>query len=141
LKATEAKAYSSGKTKAVTLPSTLPNGSHPVFIIRKMPPRTAIKLLSVLKINIEVDLEAADRPEKALRKAIKNLDAQKLLEVVNTVIPDCVVEPKVVLGKAKRAGELSIDDIELDDLFHLFDEIWEWSGLTEKAAKERAKFR
>jgi len=141
LKATEAKAYSSGKTKPVTLPSTLPDGSHPVFIIRKMPPKTAIKLLGLLKINIGVDLEAASKPEKALKKAMKKLNAQNLLDVVNTVIPDCVVEPKVVLGNAEKADELSIDDIELDDLFHLFDEIWKWSGLTEKAAKERAKFR
>jgi len=139
LKATEAKAYSSGKTKAVTLPSILPDGTHPVFIIRKMPPRTAIKLLGVLKINVDIDLEA--KPEKALKRAMKDLDAQKLLEVVNIVIPDCVVEPRIVPGKAEGTDELSIDDIELDDLFHLFDKIWEWSGLTEKAAKERAKFR
>lgn len=137
LEYTTAEEYLAGKVKKVALPSTTASGKHPVFIIRKIPPKTALELTSLLELPEDADLENIN---EALSMA--NVK-EKLPKLIDIIIPACVVKPKI--KKEKKHEEcikcLSIDDLEIEDLVALFEEILEFNGLTAKGIKERQKFR
>lgn len=88
----------------------------------------------------EEDLENLDVKERFKEMLSKENLAEKVLSIVDILIPACVVKPKVVAGPAAK-GELSVDELEFEDIFALFDEILSFSGLTEESYAERIKFR
>jgi len=143
LSATTAAKYIKDKIKAIELPSTLSDGTHPTFLIRKMPVKTVVKAFNLLKIGFEFDLEeqmTAKKIMESVKSSLRKLSPEELFNIVSEVVTDCVVQPTITNSPSKP-GELSIDDISFEDLFFLFDQIWEFSGITEKAVKERIKFR
>ena len=134
---TTAEEYLAGKIKKVTLPSTTASGEHPVFIIRKIPPKAALELASLLELPEDADLEN-------INEALSSINIrEKLPELIDITIPACVVKPKI--KKEKKNEEcpkcLCIDDLEIEDLVALFEEILEFNGLTAKGIKKRQKFR
>jgi len=137
LEYTTAEEYLAGKIKKVTLPSVTATGKHPVFVIRKIPPKAALELADLLELPEDVDLEN-------INEALSSIDVkEKLPELIDTIIPACVVKPRI--KKEKKNEEcpkcLCIDDLEIEDLVALFEEILEFNGLTAKGIKKRQKFR
>ncbi|RLE64028.1 MAG: hypothetical protein DRJ47_08690 [Thermoprotei archaeon] len=134
---TTAEEYLAGKIEKVVLPSTTASGKHPVFIIRKIPPKAALELASLLELPEDVDLEN-------INEALSSIDVkEKLPELIDIIIPACVVKPRI--KKEKKNEEcpkcLCIDDLEIEDLVALFEEILEFNGLTAQGIKKRQKFR
>jgi len=134
---TTSKQYRAGKTKEVELPSVLEDGGHPVFVIRKVPTKILIKLLSALDVKITPDVEAAQL-EGQVKEKLKDVDLGKLTaDFLAEIIPVCVVEPKISLDENDKDA-IFIDDLDPEDGLALFDEIFKFQGLTEEAAKERS---
>ena len=137
LEYTTAEEYLAGKIKKVTLPSVTATGKHPIFVIRKIPPKAALELAGLLELPEDADLEN-------INEALSTINVrEKLPELIDIVIPACVVKPKI--KKEKKNEEcpkcLCIDDLEIEDLVALFEEILEFNGLTAKGIKKRQKFR
>ena len=130
---TSAKKYREGKTKVVTLPS------GDVFMIKKPGGRTMAKVSQLFEINIDLQ----DNPSKEeIAKELAGLHLQdNLVEIMDLLIPGCVVEPKVSLVETHDEHTLFIDDIEYNDLYALLDEIMAFSGLSEQSMKERESFQ
>jgi len=62
---------------------------------------------------------------------------KKLSPLIDIVLPNCCVKPKIVYEGASDANQINIDDIPLDTLMKLFAEIFKASGLNEEAEKTR----
>lgn len=138
-KTTSASEYRDSKRKEVELPSVLPDGSHPIFIIGKPGPRVAMKILDVLNIGGEEPEELG--PEEAterVKESLKGVDVRlRAIEMIDILIPGCLVSPRVTLEHTNDVNLLHIDDIEISDQFFLLDAIMEFSGLTQEKAEDR----
>lgn len=133
---TSVEEYRKGKQKVIELPSLLADGTHPKFIIRKPPTKTMLRLLDLLGIKITGDMDPEEL-EKTVEEAVKGEDLKvKVAEYLATLLPACVVEPKITLDPTEE-GALCLDDLEYQDQFALLDAVWEFAGLTEEASKER----
>ncbi len=62
---------------------------------------------------------------------------KKLAPLIDVVLPNCCVKPKIVYEGLSNADQLNIDDVPLDTLMKLFAEIFKSSGLSEEAEKNR----
>lgn len=139
MKATSPSQYKQGKTKEVTLPSVGADGSHPVFTIRKLGIKPIIKLLDAFEVEIKQGSDV-ETLERELKETIKTVDLKtKIVQVIEILLPAGISEPKVTAEPAEDS--LCLDDIEFNDQMKLFDEIWDFNGLGEKASEERKKFR
>ena len=133
---TTPKEYLAGKYREVVLPSTLPNGEHPVFLIRKPPTRVLIEVLSLLDVNLTPETKPEEL-EKNFTERIVNTDIkEKLPKLLELLIPACVVEPKISLDPNEEDA-IYIDDLDFEDQFKLLDEIWNFAGLSKKAEEQR----
>jgi hypothetical protein len=57
---------------------------------------------------------------------------QKLAPLIDVVLPECCVNPKIVFEGETRPGAIHIDDLDLESLMKLFSGIFEASGITQK---------
>lgn len=121
---TSAKAYRERQRKIVTLPSGF------VFEIKKMSPLTFTKMFELIGVGTDVTGERAEEMVK-----------EKLYDVLKLIIPECVVNPKIVLESTDDEDALALEDLEMDDFFALLNEISEFSGLGEESIKDRDRFR
>ena len=109
------KQYRKKYTKEVKLPSGF------TFKIRKM---NVEDLYLLTKIY-------GNRP-------IGELEARELLpDVVKTILPRCVIEPKIAEKPSENA--LGVDELTADDVVALITEIMAFGGVTGPAAEERKK--
>jgi len=53
---------------------------------------------------------------------------QDLPKILRIIVPNCVVEPKIVL-KDPQPNELALDELNADDTFDLLEEIVNFSGV------------
>lgn len=138
-KVTSASVYRDSKRKEVELPSVLPDGSHPIFVIGKPGPRIAVKILELLNIGDKEPEEIS--PEEAAKKvkeSLKGVDVRlRAIEMIDILVPGCVVSPRVTLEHTDDPDILNIDDIEISDQFFLLNIIMEFSGLTKEKAEKR----
>jgi len=136
--ATSVKQYRKGKYKTVELPSTLEDGSHPVFVIRKPPITAMVKIMDVLglKIPSEVSPEDLEKTIEERRKALaKRLSTKDFVKVMEILLPACVVEPKISLEASDDA--LAVDELEFEDQIQLLDAVWKFSGLSKESEETR----
>jgi len=119
LKPTSAEALKKAGSKLVKC------SSGNVYRVRKMP-------LTVLAVFLGLDLSA-----KITEQLKDPAQAKKLLEAVETVLPVCMVEPKI--GTA--VGTIELEDIPSYDQIELFMAIVTFSGYTKERVKEFEKFR
>lgn len=140
---TTAKQYLSNKRKDIELPSVLPDGSHPVFTIRKVPVNTAMKIMQVLEVDIEEDELVLEKLAEELSNRFKGYEAaDKIAEVLDIVLPVCVVNPKIVLTEDELTGdELLLEDIDAEDQMFLYQAINNFGGIGEQKVEEIKKFR
>ena len=118
-----ARAYKSTKKKIVTLPSGFK------FEIRKVPPSVYGDILAILDVSNVGPNEAT------------TLSQKHLVDILKIIIPRCVVRPKIVVECTDDEDVLCLDDLDYADGFALLDHIYEFSGITAEAAKNREKFR
>jgi len=111
---------------------TAPSGFS--FTIRKMSFKVFSKLLQIYGETPTTELTAEQRAK--LGERLRN----QLPQIMEVVIPGCVVKPKIVLENPTE-DELALDDIEPNDLIFLMNEITNFSGLTGPAAEERSSFQ
>ena len=130
VKIATAEEYKSKQTKVIRLPS----GFH--FRIRKMSPTTMAKLM-----NVYGDALPPARRELTPEETAKmqEIGRKKFAEILEAVVPKCVVEPKISANPGKN--ELALDDLSSDDIFALLDEITTFSGLATPAVEKRESFR
>jgi hypothetical protein len=125
--------YRKGKTKLVELAT-----GH-VFEIRKMPVQTFSIMFETLGIDVPPGMPI-ENVEKLLAEEMKDPQYKtKIVETITKILPHCIVKPKVTANPSE--GALSIDDIEPADMFALFGEIMEFSGISQMAKDLRDKFR
>jgi len=105
----------------------LPSGA--VFEIRKLSPLVYGAALE--KMGVKADT-SPDSAESVVR--------ENIFELMKTVVPKCVMSPKVAVDPVSE-DELDYEDIELADLTMLLDEIYKFSGLSVQAQEEREEFR
>jgi len=133
---TKAEEYLAGKHKKVKLPSILPNGKHPVFIIRKPPMRVIIELLRILDVSLDVD-KNPEVLERGFMEAWNSMDVkEKIAGFIDLLLPACVVEPRITLDPNEKDA-IYIDDLDMEDQFKLLEEIWDFAGLSKEAEKQR----
>ena len=127
---TSASEYRKGKRHEVELPS----GAR--FEIRKLSPLAFGELLKFIEVR-----EGATEEETTAKVR------GEIVNIMKTIIPQCVVTPTIVFDANMTEEEMDeknvIDfaDLDLNDVFVLLDAVYEFSGLTEEAAEERTKFR
>lgn len=132
MKITSAKKYRKGKTKVIKLPS----GS--VFKIKKPAGRVMASLLNLFDVKISVN---EDLSKEEISQELEGLEFQdKLVNIMDLLIPSCVVDPKISLVETDDEDLLFIDDIEYSDLYSLIDEIMAFSGISKEATDERESF-
>jgi len=119
---TSAREYKAKRYKTVSLPS----GS--VFKIRKIPPKTLGKLFSLLNMRL-------DQTEQFQESFMDNLPT-----IIDILFPACITEPRVEV-RSSDPDVLTVDDIDPNDAFFLINTIFEFSGLTEEAMRQRRTFR
>ncbi len=123
MEVTTVKEYIAKQRKMVELPSGF------VFEIRKMSPLTFTKMFELIGVRPN---ETKEETEEKIQGGLQ--------EILELVIPVCVVNPRIVLGLAGE-NELSLDDLDMDDFLALLDEITEFSGLGKEDVEERESFR
>jgi len=114
----KASEYRRRTTKIITVPSGFQ------FVIRKVPAKTLMKLMSLY--------EGKPNTDEAMRKILP--------DVLKVLLPDCVAHPKVVLENP-QGNEILLDEIEARDAIELVTQITNFSGLTGPMALERETFR
>ena len=131
-----AEEYRRGRTKMVKLKS------NKVFEIQKPSPLTLIKMMKTFGLEIPVGAKP-DELEKSINEAIasKKLTMDELAEMLSVLIPDCSKRPKIVLGEANSPQDLSIDELDREDAFELFELMMEHSGMGGEAAEIRKSFQ
>ena len=129
-KVTSASEYRKGKRTVVELPSGA------TFEIRKLSPLAFGELLNFIEVR-----EGATEEETTAKVR------GEIVNIMKTIIPQCIVTPKIVFDANMTEKEMDkkniIDfaDLDLNDVFVLLDAVYEFSGLTEEAAEERTRFR
>ena len=131
VKIATAEEYKSKQTKTIRLPS----GFH--FKIRKMSPTAMAELMNIYGEALPPARRELTSEETA---KMSKIGREKFAEILEAVVPKCVVEPKISTNPEKK-DELALDDLSSDDIFALLDEITTFSGLTAPAAKIRESFR
>ena len=119
-KITSPKEYLKGQRKKITLPSGA------VFEIRKLSP---IAFGEILKIT---------GPETA--RDMDDVIRDKIVDIMKIIVPRCVVKPKITLEETDDEDSLSLEDLEMQDVFALLDEVYAFSGLSTEDTKERKSF-
>ena len=128
---TQASEYRKGRTKLVTV------ASGATFRIRKAPPQTVLRLFKAFGIKVK----ASDK-ERQIKERIAKLEVgEKVESAMSILLPDCVIEPKVILKGNPKGNEVLIEELHPLDAFDLLDEVVDFSGLSEEAAKTRESFR
>jgi len=103
--------------------------------IRKIPPLIVGKLMEFSGI------EMTGKPlTDAELKEIGKKMSPRIFDILKTVLPVCVAQPKISLNPNSE-DELDINELSLTTAFGLLDEIYKFSGLTKEAAEFRKKFR
>jgi len=120
----KASDYRATQRKIVELPSGFK------FEIRKMSPMIFAEVYGVTNVSPDMTNEAAEK-----------LIQENVFSMIETVIPYCVVRPKIIAGESTNEDALSIYDIDPDDIFVLLEEITNFSGLGDADSAERKKFR
>jgi len=134
---TSVEEYRKARTKEVTLPSTLRDTTHPVFLIKKPSAKVLISFTQALGLELSEDVE---RIKEKYREGLKTPEGQtKLSDGLRTLLADCIVEPKVSL--TDEEDKLLVDEIDLEDQLALLEAILETTGLTEEEKKDRESFR
>jgi len=131
----QASEYRKGRQKLVQVKS----GAH--FLVRKMPPETVIKLLRAFGINIPAS-ETRKTMKSNISEQLKDLNiTDKLEPAMRIILPDCTVDPKIVLEGNPKGNELLLSEIDPLDAFDLLDAEMLFSGIGEESQAERESFR
>ena len=135
--------YKANKTKTIELPSFLEDGvTHPKFKIRKANSRLLMAFYDM--IGVEGNDETISESEintKMEAKLETTAGKKEMLELLDSIIINTVVEPKVVSGVAQADDELSVDDIELIDQRAILEQVIIFTGATAKGEEVRKKSR
>jgi len=125
--------YRKGKTKIVRVTS------NAVFEIRKMSIPTMSEVLSLLGTTIQ-EGTPIDQVEAEVKRQVNDPKMRtKFIEAAIYVVPRCVVRPPIV--EKADGSSLTVDDLSPGDLFDLFGEVMDLSGLTQATRSLRKKFR
>lgn len=123
LKIISAKDYKVSTRKIVVLPSTA------VFRIKKMPPRVLAQVLA---------LTGAGMTEEEIGEKMQ----ENLMELLDIVLPECVIEPQIVgQGAEANDDQLSINDLGMGDAQALLMQIMDHSGFSQEDMDELQSFR
>jgi len=106
---------------------TLPSGFN--VTIRKLPLSAVTKMSKLFKFKGV----ATNIPRDEL---MEHMD-----ELIEILIPQCVVRPRIVTENPAPKGALSLQELEWSDSLAIIDEIIEFGGLSEEDAKARKFFR
>ncbi len=127
------KRYRESRTRQVELPSVLSDGTHPVFTIRKIPRDSVLKIAEILGLT---GMENPEVMEGALKTQLSSPEYRKrMVELMNEILIDCVVEPK--LGREAGEDTLSVSELDFADQIKLFREILSFSGVSLEAEERR----
>lgn len=93
--------------------------------VKPMSPRLMVK-----NYKSFAALDQADRKDMSMEEQAEMM--QKLAPLIDVVLPECCVNPKIVFEGETKSGQVHIDDLNLESLMQLFSGIFEASGLTPK---------
>lgn len=132
-----------------TIPSEYRKGRVKIFScesgftvkMRKMPVPVMAEMLTKLGLEVPAGIPL-EQAEKLLKDRMKDPKfSRKVIDAATYVIPHVVVEPKIVEGDKYEEDSLSVNEIDPPDLFEIYEECVDFSGLAGAAAKMRKKFR
>jgi len=122
-----AEEYRKLTTKVVKAPSGFE------FMIKKLSLKATNRIFQLLGLRETTIDTKTLQEDPELRK--------NLAQVIDIVLTDAVVKPRIVLNVVNPNEELSIVEITYEDGLSLFTEILDFSGLSPEKASERASFR
>jgi len=130
--------YRKSKLFKVELPSTLEDGTHPVFTVRKPNAGTLMKFMAVLNIEPTEDTSLMKQRYMDL---IKSVEGQKrVAEALTDILIDCVAEPKLT-SNTNCETMLHVDEIDFEDQYALLDAIMSLAGFSKEKEEQRKSFR
>jgi len=129
IKVATAQEYKKGKNEYFKLPS-----GH-IFKLRVLSVRDVEQVLRDLGIAAEPGL-SAEEVSKEMKKA-----SIGLAEMIEKLVIRIVAEPKIVPVGVNDPDALTIDDLEAQDSYALFDKAMSVLGITPEKVKERESFR
>lgn len=96
--------------------------------------------------KLGIEIPQGFTPEQAREYATKKMEevqntSERIVEVVDLVVPAVCIKPKVTLQETENPDELSILDIDPPDLMEIFNKAMEVSGATKEAVEHRETFR
>jgi len=98
-------------------------------------------LLKKLELTIPQGIPI-EQAEEMIRERMKDPSfTEKIIEAAEYVVPRVVVEPRIVQAETPSETALTVDELAPGDLFEIFNEAVDFSGLTGAAARMREKFR
>jgi len=137
----------SAKEIPFALPSILENGKHPVFILKPPDIPEFLKLFKALNIELNIPTEedlaknTIDEIKDRMQKQLEEINILENLDViVDTMVINCVVRPKVVRSNPKK-DELAVSEIVFEDKMAIFEKIWSLSPLSKEEESKRKSFQ
>jgi hypothetical protein len=116
------------QVKTITTEFKKDNVEKPVLIewvVKPMSPRLMVK-----NYKSFAALDGADQKNMTIEQQADMM--QKLAPLIDVVLPECCINPKIVFEGETAAGKIHIDDLDLESLMKLFSGIFEASGITQK---------
>jgi len=130
--------YRKSKLFKVELPSTLEDGTHPVFTVRKPNAERLMKFMAVLNIEPSEDINLMKQRYMDLIKSEQG--PKRVAEALTDILIDCVVEPKLT-SEVNCETMLHVDEIDFEDQHALLDAIMSLAGFSKEKEEQRRSFR
>lgn len=93
------------------------------WIVKPMSPRLMVK-----NYKNFAALDGANQEDMTMEQQADMM--QKLAPLIDVVLPECCVNPKIVFEGETKTGQIHIDDLDLESLMKLFSGIFEASGIS-----------
>ena len=131
--------YREKRRRTVILPTT---GEESV--IRKPGAKTYTRLFDLFKAeDVSDDFDAlvtqfedlTESPE-LMQSALGKRTIGDLVQLIDVMLIDCVIKPKIVAEYTEKPDELWIEEIELEDYFFWFQQIMEFANITPERLRE-----
>jgi len=135
LKPTKPKEYRKGRIKIFRCVSGF------TVKIRKMSAEVMGEMLNILDLEVPRGMPLEQAEQLIIEKTKGPEYTKKAIKAAEYVVPEVVIEPKIIIEDKMEDDSLFIGEVDPGDLFEIFNESVDFSGLAGAAAKMREKFR
>lgn len=113
-----------------------------VFRIREPNLKVIAKVLDIFEVPLVADAESIEQVQEELRNRKTQLSADQIAELIDQIIPACIVEPRIVFDYNEvDDNSIHFDHLVTKDQIDVLFRVFELMELTVGASEEREFFR